>query len=34
MALELKNPHSVMAALQTRPIDVTEVRLTAGAVQG
>ena len=34
MALELKNPHSVMAALQTRPIDVTEIRLTAGSAQG
>ena len=34
MALELKNPHSVLAALQTRPIDVTEIRLSAGSVQG
>tara|TARA_R110000868_G_scaffold208062_1_gene457369 strand:- start:121815 stop:122591 length:777 start_codon:yes stop_codon:yes gene_type:complete len=34
VALELKNPHSVMAALQTRPIDVTEIRLTAGSAQG
>ncbi|WP_417395218.1 23S rRNA (guanosine(2251)-2'-O)-methyltransferase RlmB [Gimesia chilikensis] len=34
MALELKNPHSVLAALKTRPIDVTEIRLTAGASQG
>jgi len=34
VALELKNPHSVLAALKTRPIDVTEVRLSAGAAQG
>lgn len=34
MALELKNPHSVLAALKTRPIDVTEIRLSAGAAQG
>jgi 23S rRNA (guanosine2251-2'-O)-methyltransferase len=34
VALELKNPHSVLAALKTRPIDVTEIRLTAGASQG
>ncbi len=27
MALELRNPHSVLAALQTRPQDVFEVRL-------
>lgn len=34
VALELKNPHSVLAALQSRPIDVTEIRLSAGAAQG
>ncbi len=34
MALELKNPHSVLAALQSRPIDVTEVRLSVGSSQG
>ncbi|WP_339727050.1 23S rRNA (guanosine(2251)-2'-O)-methyltransferase RlmB [uncultured Gimesia sp.] len=34
MALELKNPHSVLAALQSRPIDVTEIRLSAGSAQG
>lgn len=34
MSLELKNPHSVLAALQSRPIDVIEVRLTAGSTQG
>lgn len=34
MTLELKNPHSVLAALQTRPIDVTEIRLSAGSTQG
>lgn len=27
MALQLKNPHSVLAALETRPHDVVEVRL-------
>jgi 23S rRNA (guanosine2251-2'-O)-methyltransferase len=27
VALQLRNPHSVLAALQTRPKDVTEVRL-------
>ena len=32
MPLLLKNPHSVLAALQTRPADVTGVRLpTSGA---
>lgn len=34
MSLELKNPHSVLAALESRPIDVTEVRLSAGSAQG
>ncbi|MDF1744371.1 MAG: 23S rRNA (guanosine(2251)-2'-O)-methyltransferase RlmB [Gimesia sp.] len=34
MALELKNPHSVLAALKSRPIDVTEIRLSAGSLQG
>lgn len=34
MTLELKNPHSVLAALQSRPIDVIEIRLTAGSSQG
>lgn len=34
MTLELKNPHSVLAALHTRPIDVTEIRLSAGSTQG
>ena len=30
MSLILKNPHSVFAALQTRPHDVVDVRLPAG----
>ncbi len=30
MSLILKNPHSVLAALQTRPGDVVDVRLPAG----
>ena len=30
MSLVLKNPHSVLAALQTRPADVVDVRLPAG----
>lgn len=30
MSLILKNPHSVLAALQTRPADVIDVRLPAG----
>jgi 23S rRNA (guanosine2251-2'-O)-methyltransferase len=30
MSLVLKNPHSVLAALQTRPVDVVDVRLPAG----
>lgn len=30
MSLILKNPHSVLAALQTRPHDVVDVRLPAG----
>ena len=30
MSLILKNPHSVLAALQTRPEDVVDVRLPAG----
>lgn len=29
MSLELRNPHSVIAALQTRPNDVAEIRLHA-----
>lgn len=31
MSLVLRNPHSVLAALQTRPEDVFEVRLAPGA---
>lgn len=30
MSLVLKNPHSVLAALQTRPADVVDVRIPAG----
>lgn len=30
MSLILKNPHSVLAALQTRPADVVDVRVTPG----
>jgi 23S rRNA (guanosine2251-2'-O)-methyltransferase len=31
MSLELRNPHSVLAALEHRPQDVLEIRLTASA---
>tara|TARA_R110002095_G_C4233082_1_gene238228 strand:+ start:944 stop:1732 length:789 start_codon:yes stop_codon:yes gene_type:complete len=34
VSLELKNPHSVQAALRSRPIDVIEIRLSGGATQG
>ena len=30
MSLILKNPHSVLAALKTRPDDVVDIRLPAG----
>ena len=30
MSLVLKNPHSVLAALKTRPQDVIDIRLPAG----
>ncbi len=34
MALELRNPHSVLAALQTRPQDVLEVKLHGSQPRG
>jgi 23S rRNA (guanosine2251-2'-O)-methyltransferase len=34
MAIEVRNPHSVLAALETRPQDVIEVRLGAGPPNG
>ncbi|MFN0195342.1 MAG: 23S rRNA (guanosine(2251)-2'-O)-methyltransferase RlmB [Planctomycetaceae bacterium] len=34
MNLELKNPHSVIATLQTRPLDVVEVRIMHGLPDG
>ena len=34
MAVELRNPHSVLAALECRPRDVVEVRLQSGTPHG
>ncbi len=34
MVLELRNPHSVLAALQTRPRDVVEIRLHSDRASG
>ncbi len=34
MPLHLRNPHSILAALETRPQDVSEVRITAGRPPG
>lgn len=34
MTLVLKNPHSVLAALRTRPADVVDVRVPAGKTSG
>lgn len=32
--LELKNPHSVLAAIRNRPRDVTEIRIQSDAIHG
>jgi 23S rRNA (guanosine2251-2'-O)-methyltransferase len=34
MTLELRNPHSILAALRHRPHDVREIRVTSGAPGG
>ena len=34
MAIELRNPHSVLAALQTRPESVLEIRLATDSASG